>query len=123
MKKTSQILFLITLSFSNVIVFAEDGIKEQDRSTYNQGNKMKDWTDFIQMKKESGKLRPMYLNVMEKHFIDSESTGLRAANFGSGAAHEDVDLLKKGWEVLSIDLNPTTHQILSEGYNRQVCFF
>lgn len=75
---------------------------------------MKDWTDFIKMKKESGKLRPLYLNVMEKHFKDSGGKALRAANFGSGAAHEDVDLLKKGWEVLSIDSNPTTHQILSE---------
>lgn len=114
MRKTPQILLLLILLFTSLTAFADDDIEEQDRSTYNQENKMKDWTDFIKMKRESGKLRPMYLNVMEKHFKDSEGKGLRAANFGSGAAHEDIDLLKKGWEVLSIDLNPTTHQILSE---------
>ncbi len=77
---------------------------------------MTDWTQFIEMKHQKGALRPLYLDVIHKYFSNTSEThtsSLRAVNFGSGAAKEDLDLLKKGWDVLSIDSNPLTHEILS----------
>lgn len=76
--------------------------------------KKKDWSTFIKINHESGNLRTLYLEVMRKYFSDANKAKYRAVNFGSGSAKEDLDLLKNGWEVLSVDSCDLTHEILSK---------
>lgn len=65
----------------------------------------KDWSSYI-VSQEHGQTRPLFQKVMKKYFYQkdpNENTQYRAVNFGSGSAIEDIELINKGWEVLSID--------------------
>jgi hypothetical protein len=73
------------------------------------------WGPYIQSQLKSN-TRPLYQKVIDEYFKDKVCKSLdqlRAANYGSGAGHEDIELINMGWEVLSIDSCPLSREIVT----------
>lgn len=74
----------------------------------------KDWSSYITSQIDS-ETRPLYQKVIKEYFNEKnlkKNYQYRAVNFGSGAGIEDIELVNKGWEVLSIDLCHLSKEII-----------
>lgn len=54
----------------------------------------------------------LYQQVMNGTFLHNKSH--RALSLGAGAGEVDIDLASRGWEIMSVDSSPRSHEILNE---------
>jgi SAM-dependent methyltransferase len=71
------------------------------------------WTNFIKANPE-GSENKTFDRVIKEFFNSNTQVPRRAVNFGSGSGKEDIALLKRGWEVLSIDASAYSGKLISE---------
>lgn len=97
MKKT--ILFFITFLSFTIVSFAKSPVDKEH------------WQNYIFARIGE---RNYYLHEKVKTLFPNRCTNCRAFSFGAGPGNEAVDLIKKGWDVTSSDINPIVGRIIAE---------
>jgi SAM-dependent methyltransferase len=105
--------FVLGIMFYYIESMNYEKIAAKDKTTKSitnsNNNNSYDWKNYVEATTGNN---PYYLykQVIES-FFDSSKV-YRAVNFGSGAGNEDIDLVKRGWEVTSIDQLPYSGEVI-----------
>ena len=104
-------LFMLLLVIISIIIMLS--ILQNKK---NHQKPSKDWSSYINSR-IGDEPHELYKRVM-KYYLNKldqkEGYQYRAVNFGSGAGQEDIQLINKGWEVLSVDSCPLSSKIITE---------
>ncbi len=81
-------------------------------NVYAKDNKNRElWKNYIFSKIGS---HNYYLHDKVQTLFPNQCPNCRAFSFGSGPGNPEIDLIRKGWNVTSSDINPISGEVISE---------